>query len=827
MYELYYNLQAEPFRLSPDHRFCFNHRSYAKAKSYMQYAFHRAEGFVMITGRPGTGKTTLVNDLVDSLSPAEVSVAMLVSTQLDANDLLRMVAYSFGLEGDLPHKAMILQRLTRLLTNHYKEGRRALLIIDEAQDLSVSALEELRLLTNLQLNSQPLLQIFLLGQEELKDLVHGPNMEQVHQRLVAAYNLEPLKENETREYIKHRLDQVGWKGDPAISKAVFPIIYKFSYGIPRRINLFCSRLFLHGSVEEQHKLGLNDAKIVLHELQLENLSSATIPSDIDFDTPDLYESADLESIEKKKADINKESTGQSPEQESIEPSIANESPVLSKQQPQSTHQKEQPHSWVPKQDKTHKQEKDIQRKPPVANHVSAKVKAENNTTESNTIKKQVVQKPVSRQQGNPGRPEKRAEKVYSSRDPVSRSHVDQKSRQTTTQHTTKQLESKIETLDAGLDELSGNVNTLLDRNKEPEQRISHNDVSDKPRNKYVTVALILTISLLLLTVVLFATTTKTLDAKIEAMGTWLGGISASIPAFFNRKKDPEEQAVNVDSKTVPNSPSPTSKSASSPEIVVSELQLKKVDQQGDQQGDQIEQREISEDPYYKETIHKATAADPDGRTNTLPGEEKLSAEQEIQHMAELEFDNKSVQERKDADHESVQVPIDNIVAMSLQNAAEDVSYAEPNATTISSAADHGTQQDVEQAQDTITDKGKETEENRLVKKVFFQFDSVDIQSDYYSELNETAEQLGASPELSALIIGYSDNIGDKEYNLNLSFKRARVVASYLASQGISTDRLLTDGRGIRISEGGSESSEETMDPDLSRLVEIYFIPPVN
>ena len=191
MYELYYNLQAEPFRLSPDHRFCFNHRSYAKAKSYMQYAFHRAEGFVMITGRPGTGKTTLVNDLVDSLSPAEVSVAMLVSTQLDANDLLRMVAYSFGLEGELPHKAMVLQRLTRLLTNHYKEGRRALLIIDEAQDLSVSALEELRLLTNLQLNSQPLLQIFLLGQEELKDLVHGPNMEQVHQRLVAAYNLEP------------------------------------------------------------------------------------------------------------------------------------------------------------------------------------------------------------------------------------------------------------------------------------------------------------------------------------------------------------------------------------------------------------------------------------------------------------------------------------------------------------------------------------------------------------------------------------------------------------------------------------------------------------
>ena len=356
MYELFYNLQAEPFRLSPDHRFCFNHRSYAKAKSYMQYAFHRAEGFVMITGRPGTGKTTLVNDLVDSLSPSDVSVAMLVSTQLDAHDLLRMVAYSFGLDGDLPHKAMIIQQLTRLLTNHYKEGRRALLIIDEAQDLSVSALEELRLLTNLQLNSQPLLQIFLLGQEELKDLVHGPNMEQVHQRLVAAYDLEALKENETKQYIKHRLDQVGWKGDPAISEAVYPIIYKFSHGIPRRINLFCSRLFLHGSVEEKHKLAVVDAKIVIHELQLENLASLSILSDIDFDTPDTYESYDPESTGKN-ASISKHLANELAEEEKvIESPIVTEPPAEGIEQPQHSHHNEELSS------KTSKSEKDVQPK---------------------------------------------------------------------------------------------------------------------------------------------------------------------------------------------------------------------------------------------------------------------------------------------------------------------------------------------------------------------------------------------------------------------------------------------------------------------------------
>ena len=165
MYEKYYGLKAEPFRLSPDHRFCFKHQSYSKAKAYMQYAFQRAEGFVVITGRPGTGKTTLVNDLVESLASTQAKVAMLVCTQLEADDLLRMVADAFGLPADTNHKSLLLQRLTKLFTNGYTSGVRSLLIIDEAQDLSTCALEELRLLTNLQLNGQPLLQIFLLGQD--------------------------------------------------------------------------------------------------------------------------------------------------------------------------------------------------------------------------------------------------------------------------------------------------------------------------------------------------------------------------------------------------------------------------------------------------------------------------------------------------------------------------------------------------------------------------------------------------------------------------------------------------------------------------------------
>ncbi|MCW8847299.1 MAG: XrtA-associated ATPase, partial [Sedimenticola sp.] len=290
MYESFYNFKAEPFRLSPDHRFCFSHKSYAKAKAYMQYAIHRAEGFVMVTGKPGTGKTTLVNDLVEGLSHSKIVVATIVSTQLEADDLLRLVACSFGLDIDAPNKAVVLQGLSVRLRRHHEEGTRALLIIDEAQDLSVSALEELRLLTNLQLNNQPLLQIFLVGQENLRDLVQKPSMEQVHQRLVAACHLESLNEEDTKAYIKHRLDRVGWNDDPSIDEGVYTVAYQFSKGIPRRINLVCSRFLLHGSVEEKHRIRASDVRTVVQELQHEQLT----PIGFKAEMPPLNDQDDLD-----------------------------------------------------------------------------------------------------------------------------------------------------------------------------------------------------------------------------------------------------------------------------------------------------------------------------------------------------------------------------------------------------------------------------------------------------------------------------------------------------------------------------------------------------
>jgi len=271
MYESFYGFREEPFRLSPDSRLCFPHASYRKAKAYMQYALQRREGFVMVTGRPGTGKSTLINDLTEELRRERGLFAALSCTQIEADDLLRLVVLNFGLDGRTAQKSLLLHDLQGLLMRLYREGRRPLLIIDEAQDLPPRALEELRLLTNLQQNNQPLLQIFLVGQEELRDTVLAPGLEQLHQRIVAACHLLPLDAETTGAYIEHRLRHVGWTDNPTLDPAVYPLIAHYSQGVPRLINLICSRLLLHGMVEERHALNTDDLRQAIDGLSEEQL----------------------------------------------------------------------------------------------------------------------------------------------------------------------------------------------------------------------------------------------------------------------------------------------------------------------------------------------------------------------------------------------------------------------------------------------------------------------------------------------------------------------------------------------------------------------------
>ncbi|MCK4586833.1 MAG: AAA family ATPase, partial [Gammaproteobacteria bacterium] len=275
MYDIAYHFDADPFRLTPDHRFCFRHKSYAKSKAYLDYALTRGEGFVMITGSPGSGKTTLLNDVLTNADKTNRAMARIVTTQLDDKDLLRMVAFAFKLNTQNLDKASILHHLEEFLVKQYQLHRHSLLIIDEAQDLDKTALEEIRLLTNLQIDGNSLLQVFLVGQNKLLDMIQDPTMEQLHQRLIASSHLDPMKAKETETYVIHRLRTAGWKQDPLISRGALRRIHIFSRGVPRIVNQLCSRFLLYGSVENKHKLDSHDVQEVITELCNEHLAPMT------------------------------------------------------------------------------------------------------------------------------------------------------------------------------------------------------------------------------------------------------------------------------------------------------------------------------------------------------------------------------------------------------------------------------------------------------------------------------------------------------------------------------------------------------------------------
>jgi putative secretion ATPase (PEP-CTERM system associated) len=284
MYASFYQLKDEPFRLSPDPYYCYRHRSYAKAEGYLRYGVERAEGIILVTGVPGTGKSTLISDLLKDFTPSRVLIGTIVVTRLDTDDLFRAVAYALNLSVEGMDRASVLRTLELFLTEQAEKGKRALLIVDEAQNLTLEGLEDLRLLTNLQMGNRPLLQIFLLGQENLREKVQDPKLKQLLQRVIAACHLESLEADETRDYVEQRLIQAGWQGNPEITDEAFGLIHQFSGGIPRRVNQLCTRLFLYGAVDEKHVLDASDVHAVLDDFRKE----ALVPAD---EQPNLEEIA--------------------------------------------------------------------------------------------------------------------------------------------------------------------------------------------------------------------------------------------------------------------------------------------------------------------------------------------------------------------------------------------------------------------------------------------------------------------------------------------------------------------------------------------------------
>jgi general secretion pathway protein A len=252
MYEQHFNFTAKPFQLIPDPEFFFGSRGHKRAMAYLNYGLHQAEGFIVITGDVGAGKTTLVRNVLAKISDQEIVAAQLVSSQLDENDLLRAVANGFGLDVHNVSKADILAKLAGYFDALMRDGRRALLVVDEAQNLTPRAIEELRMLSNFQSGSRSLLQSFLVGQPEFREVMQRPEMKQLKQRVIASFHLGPLDKAETRQYVEHRLTKVGWVGNPRFEDSAFDKIAENSGGIPRRINTLCDRLLLAAFLSEQN-----------------------------------------------------------------------------------------------------------------------------------------------------------------------------------------------------------------------------------------------------------------------------------------------------------------------------------------------------------------------------------------------------------------------------------------------------------------------------------------------------------------------------------------------------------------------------------------------
>lgn len=268
MYESYYGLNSKPFQLTPDPAFFFASKWHKRAMSYLQYGLSQAEGFIVITGDIGTGKTTIANSLLADIED-DIVAAQIVTPKLSPDELVKMVAAKFEIDVAGKSKADILKDLENFLFALSTQGRRALLLVDEAQNLPLETIEELRMLSNFQQAGKPLLQSFLLGQEELQPILRAPNMEQFRQRIVASCHLAPLTLEEVQSYIEYRLEHAGWNGTQLFSAEAYEHIYKFTRGVPRKINTLMDRILLYGFLEELDVLDEKAVDAVIDEVREE------------------------------------------------------------------------------------------------------------------------------------------------------------------------------------------------------------------------------------------------------------------------------------------------------------------------------------------------------------------------------------------------------------------------------------------------------------------------------------------------------------------------------------------------------------------------------
>lgn len=269
MYQEFYNFTGKPFQLIPDVNCLFVSRGHMQALSYFNYGLEQGEGFVTVTGEIGAGKTTLIQALLSELEDKNVIVKTMVAANLDSTGVLEMIASVFDLPHDNMSKVVLLKTIEAKFLEYRQQGNNVLLVVDEAQTLNADALEELRILSNMEDNGRAVMQVFLVGQAELRTTILSKEFEHLRQRIIASYHLDSLTETETKEYINFRLESVGWNNNPSISREVYNELYRWSGGIPRRINLLCDRLFVYAYLEEKSKLTKRDIMLVVKDMNKE------------------------------------------------------------------------------------------------------------------------------------------------------------------------------------------------------------------------------------------------------------------------------------------------------------------------------------------------------------------------------------------------------------------------------------------------------------------------------------------------------------------------------------------------------------------------------
>ena len=269
MYDGYYNLKRKPFQLNTDPEFFYHSAIHKRAIAYMRYGLIQGEGFVVITGMPGLGKTILVKELVKTLHNEDIITGVMVSSQVGAEDTLRMITTKFGLPSIGDDKASLISGIEKFIKATADSGKRILLIVDEAQNLPKQSLEELRMLSNFEMQGKIVFQTFLIGQKQLRSTIFAPDMEQFKQRIVSALQLEPLNADETKRYILFRLEKAGWDHSPEFDDEVFQKVHQFTDGIPRKVNTLCDRILLYGYLAEQDVINLESVEKVISELNEE------------------------------------------------------------------------------------------------------------------------------------------------------------------------------------------------------------------------------------------------------------------------------------------------------------------------------------------------------------------------------------------------------------------------------------------------------------------------------------------------------------------------------------------------------------------------------